>query len=475
MPPSANSSRRRFLQGAFAAGAAGGTGGAADAPSLKRLREQLKGDLILPSGAAYEAATRIFFWNPGTERRPAAVVRCAHADDVRRAVEFARRHDLELAVRGGGHSPLGWGLSNGLVIDVTGMKTVTVDAARRTARFAAGVSSGEAMRAAGRYGLAPVLGQCPGVGAAGVTLGGGLGWLSGLHGAACDNLISARLVTADGRLLEADADRHPDLLWALRGAGANFGVTTSFLCRLHPIGPVTSGDIHYPAREAGTVLRFFRRFMAEAPDAFQATLNLTPGERGVFISLCHAGDAAEAERLLKALRSAARVTKDTVRRQEFQELAARTPVAAADVRFRCLSTVYREDFTDELILKLLDRLAEAPPETVIGVSHYMHGELCRVRPEAAAFPLRKAGAVHIRVGIDWNDPAASEKFLAWTAQARGRLRPASAERVYANYQSHADTQTPMAVFGGNHGRLAALKRKYDPSNLFRRNSNVAPA
>jgi hypothetical protein len=180
-------------------------------------------------------------------------------------------------VRGGGHSPMGWGTSNGLVIDLAGMNRVTIDPARCTGRIDAGLSSGEVMRLTARYGLAPVLGQCPGVGAAGVTLGGGLGWLSGLHGAACDNLLSARMVTADGRILSVDAERNPDLLWALRGAGANFGVTTSLDCRLHSVGPVTSGDIYYPVREARPVLRFFRTLMAEAPDSFQATLNLTPG------------------------------------------------------------------------------------------------------------------------------------------------------------------------------------------------------
>jgi len=160
-------------------------------------------------------------WNPGTERRPALVARCAHADDVRHAIEFARRHELEVAVRGGGHSPMGWGTSDGLVIDLAAMNRVTIDPARRTARIDAGVSSGEVMRQAGRHGLAPILGGCPGVGAAGITLGGGLGNLSGLHGASCDNLLSARVVTADGRMLSVDAERNPDLLWALRGAGAN--------------------------------------------------------------------------------------------------------------------------------------------------------------------------------------------------------------------------------------------------------------
>src|SRR5437667_3307829 len=247
--------------------------------AIDRLRAKLKGRLILPTDPSYESARRVFYWNAGTERRPRVIVQCATEEDALRAVEFARRHELEVAARAGGHSHLGWGCSNGLIIDLSGMKQIAIDPLRRTARLEGGVLSGEVARATGRHGLAPVLGQCPGVGASGVILGGGLGWLSGLHGASSDNLLSARVVTADGRVLTADSERHPDLFWALRGAGANFGVITSFECRLHPIGPVTGGDIHYSVRDARAVLRFFRELMDEAPDAFQATLNLTPGER----------------------------------------------------------------------------------------------------------------------------------------------------------------------------------------------------
>ena len=445
-----------------------------DSDALKKLRAQLKGGLILPTDPGYEAARRVYYWNPDTERRPALVARCAHADSVRYAVEFARRYGLEVAVRGGGHSLMGWGTSNGLVIDLAGMNRVTIDPARHTGRIDAGVLGGEVMRAAGRYGLAPVLGQCPGVGAVGVTLGGGLGWLSGLHGASCDNMLSARMVTADGRILDVDAERNPDLWWAIRGAGANFGVTTSFECRLHSLGPVTSGDIYYPVREARPVLRFFRNLMAEAPDSFQATLNLTPGERGVFISLCHAGEGAEAERLLRAFRTVATPAKDTVRRQEFAELAGRSTAGAPDVSFRCIATVYRNELSDEVIDITLDRLSQAPLETVLGISHYMHGEVCQIKPDSTAFPLRQSGGIHIRIGMDWNDSAEAQRLMPWADEARRLLRPSSGERIYANYQSYAGKGTAEAVFGGNYSRLVALKNKYDPANIFRRNSNVEP-
>ena len=442
--------------------------------ALTKFGAHLKGRLILPTDPGYETARRVYFWNPNTERRPALVVRCAHADDVLHAVGFARRHGLELAVRAGGHSHMGWGTSNGLVIDLSGMKQVTIDPVTRTGRIDAGVLSGEVMRTAGRYGLAPVLGQCPGVGATGITLGGGLGWLSGLHGAACDNLLSARVVTADGRMVSVDAESNPDLLWALRGAGANFGVTTSFHCCLHPVGFVTSGDIYYPVREARTVLRFFRDFMAEAPDSFQAALNLTQGDRGVFVSLCHAGDATEAERLLRSLRKMATPMKDTVTHQAFADLAGKPQTATPDASFRCVAGTYRDELSDEVMDIILDRLSQAPADAVLGIDHYTHGEVCRPTPDATAFSLRRRGAVHIRISLAWQDSAASARLMPWADEASRLLRPSSGERIYANYQSYEGKGSAQAVFGANHLRLVALKNKYDSTNLFRRNSNVEP-
>jgi FAD/FMN-containing dehydrogenase len=447
--------------------------------AIERLRTKLKGRLILPADPSYESTRRVFYWNAATERRPLVIVQCAHEEDVLRAVEFARRHELEVAARAGGHSHLGWGCSNGLVIDLSGMKRITIDLLRRTARAEGGVLSGEVARAAGRHGLAPVLGQCPGVGASGVILGGGLGWLSGLHGASCDNFLSARVVTADGRVLTADSERHPDLFWALRGAGANFGVTTSFECRLHPLGPVTAGDVHYPVRDARVVLRFFRELMDEAPDAFQATLNLTPGERGVFVSLCHAGSEHEAERTLRSLRAVAPPTKEFVGRQEFAELAERpaatNPANTPAPAFRGIQTVYRDQLSDDLIDIIVDRLGRASPEVIMGISHYMHGQVCRVAPSATAFPLRQAGGLNVRLAYTWNDPATGQRLTQWADESLRLLRPSADERIYANFQTYEAATGAAAVYGANVARLAAIKHKYDRDNLFRRNSNVAPS
>src|SRR5881628_3676920 len=446
--------------------------------AIDRLRAKLKGRLILPSDPAYENARRVFYWNAGTERRPRIIVQCAREEDALRAVEFARLHKLEVAARAGGHSHLGWGCSNGLVIDLAGMKRIAIDPSRQTARFEGAALSGEVAAAAGRYGLAPVLGQCPGVGASGLILGGGLGWLSGLHGASCDNLLSARVVATDGRVLAADSERNPDLFWALRGAGANFGITTSFECRLHPLGPVTGGDIHYAVRDARVVLRFFREMMDEAPDTFQATLNLTPGERGVFVSLCHAGGEHEAERTLRSLRAIAPPTKEFVKRQEFAALAERpaatNPADTPAPAFRGIQTVYRDRLSDDLIGIIVDRFGRASPETIMGISHYMHGQVCRVAPSATAFPLRETGGLNVRLAYTWNDPASGQRLTQWADESLRLLRPRGDERIYANFQTYEARSGAAAVYGVNFSRLAGIKYKYDPQNFFRRNSNIAP-
>ena len=456
--------------------------GAADSPRLdpevtSRLSASLKGRLVLPGDDTYETAKRVFYWNPRTQRQPVAIVQCGHEDDAIRAVAFAREHGLEVAVRSGGHSHLAWGSSDGLVIDLSPLKQITIDPERRLVRAQAGVTGGEVARAAGAHGLVPVLGQCPGVGATGVTLGGGLGWLAGLFGACCDQLLSARLVTADASGLDVNGESDPDLFWALRGAGANFGVTTSFEARLQSIGPVLGGDLHFAARDARTVLRGFREIMHDAPDGFQATLNLTSGERGLFLGLCHSGPESEAESLLKQFRSLAPVTKEAVSRQPYATLAekaaATNPGNGPSPAFRAIQTVYRDRISDDVIDRYLDQLAQATPDVVFGLSHYMHGQVCRVAPEATAFPHRQAHSIHLRAAYNWNDPQANEKRFAWGEEWLRQLRPASDERLYANYQTYETAAGSPSLFGGNHARLLELKSRYDPENVFCRNANIA--
>ncbi len=481
-----NPTRREFLRDVAAGSAAVGAGwalgpraAAAMLPSaaVSRLQARVQGQLVLPGDAHYDQSKRVFYWNPKTQRQPAIIVQCGHEDDAIRAVEFAREYALEVAVRSGGHSHLAWGSSDGLVIDLSRLKQVVIDPARKIVRAQAGAFGGEVARAAGEYGLVPVLGQCPGVSAIGVTLGGGLGWLSGLFGACCDNLLSARLVTADAKTLDVNAQSAPDLFWGLRGAGANFGVTTSFEARLHVIGSVLGGDVHFAVRDARAVLRGFREIMQAAPDEFQATLNLTPGERGLFISLCHSGAENEADSLLKQIQSLAPTVREVVQRQPFAKLAekaaATNPGKGPALAFRGIQTVYRDRITDEIIDILIDQLATAAPDVVMGLSHYMHGEVCRVPSEATAFPHRQEHSVHLRVAYNWSDPEETERRFAWGEEWLRQLRPKSDERLYANYQTYETEVGSPSLFGSNHARLLALKAKHDPTNFFHRNANIA--
>lgn len=483
-----SSNRRQFLeQSAILAGSLGclasstlvhaAESPAVDAADFQQLHSKLKGQLILPDSAEYENARRVFYWNPVTERKPQAVVQCGHEDDALRAVEFARKHQLEISVRSGGHSHLAWSSSNGLVVDLSPLKQITIDPDKRIARAQGGVFGGELARAAGAFGLAPVLGQCPGVGATGVTLGGGLGWLSGLYGACCDNLLSARLVTANANVIEVTEQSDGDLFWALRGAGANFGVTTSIETRLQPIGSVLGGDVHYATADARTVLHGFHHLMREAPDEYQATLNLTPGERGLFINFCHAGSEQSADQMLHKMRSIAKPMREVVQRQAYADFAQRAPATnpgnARQAISRAIQTVYREQITNEIVDILVDQLAQASPDVVMGLSHYMHGQVCRIAPDATAFPHRKANSVHLRVAFNWSDPAASAQRLAWGQQWLQALRPKSNESLYANYQTYETTAGSSSLFGGNYERLLKLKRKHDPDNFFRRNANIS--
>jgi FAD/FMN-containing dehydrogenase len=443
---------------------------------LQQLRQKLQGRLVLPGDEHYDQAKRVFYWNPKTQRQPVAVVRCGAEEDVRHAVEFARDHQLEVAVRGGGHAYLAWGSSDGIVIDLSALNQIKIDPDHRTAQLQGGVLAGELSRAAGKYGLVPVLGQCPGVGAAGVTLGGGLGWLSGLLGACCDHLRAASIVNANAEPIIANDETDADLLWGLRGAGANFGATTSLTLQLHPLDSVVAGDVHFSIADAKTVLRGFRELMHTAPDGFQANLNLTRGVAGAFISFCHVGHDPEAEKMLDTIRAIAKTTKVDVKRQPFFNLAEKAAVTNPTDRpapaYRAIQTVYRQGITDEMIEILVDQLDGATPDAVFGLSHYMHGEVCRVRPDATAFPHRQAHSVHLRVAYNWSDPRENESRFAWGDRWLQALRPTTNESLYANFQTYESDRGSAALYGINHQRLLALKEKHDPGNVFRRNANI---
>jgi FAD/FMN-containing dehydrogenase len=303
---------------------------------IEKLKTSLRGQLIVPNESDYDSARKVF--NAMIDRRPALIARCVGAADVISCVRFAREHDLPVSVRGGGHSIAGNAVcDDGLVIDLSRMKTIRVDPVRRVARADPGLLLGEFDRETQAFGLATTLGTFSITGIAGLTLGGGLGWLMGKHGLACDNLLSVDIVTADGRLLTASAEENPDLFWGVRGGSGNFGVVTSFEYQLHPLGPVLAGLVAYPIQQAPQVLRFFREYAATCPDELglmSAMLTLPDGNTIVGVAACYSGDLETGERVLRPLRSFGSPVADlfqTMRYTDVQKMidwwgCARTPL-----------------------------------------------------------------------------------------------------------------------------------------------------
>jgi FAD/FMN-containing dehydrogenase len=358
------------------------------------------------------------------------------------------------------------------------MKQIAVDARAHTARVGAGVRAQELVAAAARHGLAPVLGECPTVGVAGLTLGGGVGWLSAKYGATCDNLLASSLVTVDGRTVVASPRSHPDLFWAIRGGGGSFGVATSFDFRLHPVADVLAGGVSYRLQDARTVLRFYAEFMASAPDELQALATLTPAAGGTInVIVVYTGDTSSGERLLAPLHTIAPVTRNTVERRRYTDTFTMPPYGEVpETPFFAVRGAYLASLSDEAIGTALECFASAPPGCAIGFDHYMHGAVCRVPATDTAFELRTPGGVHVWIAPQWMTASEEPRLMAWTTDTWQRLHaPFSGGRVYMNYQSSEGDDLSTAVFGANHARLAALKRKFDPSNVLRANTNIRPS
>ena len=446
-----------------------------DLDAINKFRASLLGQLILPADQEYEQARRVEYWNPSTDKHPAMIARCAQADDVAKCIDFAHQQNLTVAVRSGGHSFLGWGTcDDGMIIDVSRMKDIAIDPNRRTTQAGAGVVAQELETAAATYGLAPVLGECPTVGIAGLTLGGGLCWLSGKHGAICDNLISANLITVDSRSIIASADSNSDLFWAIRGGGGNFGIATSFEYQLHPVNEVLAGVFTYPVQEARQVLHFYREFMAAAPDELQAIAALSPKENGVVnVIFVYAGDLKAGNGLINRFRTFLTPTRDKVQPRPYTEMF---PPSGEFVppAFSTLKGSYLEQLSDEAINMTVECFAQAPPGCALGFDHYVHGEVCRVSLDSTAFELRASGGLHMWIMSTWDDPEAARTLMTWVENTWQLLQPYSGGRIFANYMSVEGEQAVKAAYGSNYSRLRTIKTKYDPDNFFRLNQNVRP-
>jgi FAD/FMN-containing dehydrogenase len=440
--------------------------------------------LIDPGHREYDEARKV--WNGAIDRRPALIARCADASDVTAALRLARERDLEVAVRGGGHGVAGLAVNDGgLVIDLSPMKGIAVDPERRTARAGAGVLWGELDAATQAHGLATVGGIVTHTGIAGLTLGGGIGWLMRRHGATVDNLLSATVVTPDGAVLDAGAD----LMWGLRGGGGNFGVVTEFEFRLHPVGPtVLAGPLYYALEDGPEALRHYRDFIAAAPDELTTILNLRRapplpmlppelhGKPVVTIGTCWAGDPGEGERALAPLRAHGRPLADLIAPRPYLELQGMFDPAVPHGWHYYWKSWEVPPLTDATIDTLLERTAAITSPRSYTIVFQLGGAMARVGEHDTAFGQRSEGHdVNINA-VSLPDDPDHDAHREWTRATFAALESRSAGRAYVNFLADEGQDRVRAAYGEErYARLAALKAEYDPGNILRGNQNVEPA
>jgi FAD/FMN-containing dehydrogenase len=454
------------------------SGGDAVAGEIPALRKAMMGMLLTADDAGYDAARRI--WNGNIDRRPALIARCASVSDVQQVVSFAARHHLLLSVRGGGHGAPGYAVNDGgMVVDLTQMNAVAVDPVRRTAHAGGGTLWRHFDEATQAHGLAVTGGTVSNTGIAGLTLGGGIGWLSGKHGLTVDNLISAEVVTADGRALTASADEHPDLFWALRGGGGNFGVVTSFEYQLHPVDQVLGGMILHPLDRAEDMLRFYRDFVHGLPDEAEAYAGLVTGPDGTPVAamlLGYNGPIEEGERVLAPARAFAAPLADLVAPMSYgqRQVMLDEPNATHGLQ-RYWRSALTERLSDDFIRNLAAGARRFSSPLSALLMFYIHGAATRVPETATAFAARRRQWDVDVIGC-WTDPAESARHIGWVRELWAQLEPHVQGQVYVNHISLDDSPEKIrASFGVNYPRLRQVKAAYDPENLFRVNSNILPA
>ena len=449
------------------------------AASLSTFRDAFSGEVVLPEDPDYDRARSV--WNGLVDRRPALVARCAGVDDVRLTVRLAREQALPLAVRCGGHSLAGFSTcDDGVVLDLSPMRDVTVDPERRTARVAGGTLLSQLDAAAQEYGLVCPVGVVGHTGVAGLTLGGGMGRLQRHFGFSIDNLRSVELVTADDRVLTVSADEEPELFWGMRGAGANFGVVTSFEFALHDMGPVvTQGFVDFPAERAPEIAARVREYLETAPDEVMVSFGVTFGapEDGelagrpiVFVGATHSGRTEEAEDALRPLRDLGPVT-DTFRRVNYVALQTSGDEDMAWGKRFYMKGAFLAELSDAFV-----DAAVANATTPLGaITLWAHGgAVSRVPEDAMAFTGRSA-ACWLGVEADWTQPSDDARLIDWGRTTMEALKPFTASGHYVNDVIETGRDVVRGIYGeAKYERLVALKRRFDPDNVFRLNQNIEP-
>jgi FAD/FMN-containing dehydrogenase len=447
-----------------------------DTTAVQAFAATLRGPLIRPGDPGYDAARTV--WNARIDRHPALIVCCAGAADVIAGVTFAREHDLLLSLKGGGHNVAGTAVcDDGLLLDLSSMKGLRIDPVRRTARAEPGVTWGEVDAEAQAFGLASIGVDVSSVGIAGLTLGGGFGWRVRHYGLACDTLLSVDVVTADGELLTASATEHPDLFWALRGGGGNFGVVTSFEYQLYPAGQMLAGLLLYPVTMANEVLAFYREFTQTAPDALTVwaiLLTAADGAHMLALLVCYDGFGPAAQQALRPLREFGPPLADHLGPMAYREVQTLFDAAFPAGRQSSWKSSYLGELSDDAIETMVDQFATVPsPQSAVLVEH-LGGAVSRVGNDETAFSDRDAPYSFLIVSV-WPDAIQSTQNLQWTDECWQAMQPFASGGVYVNYLGEEGPKRVKAAYGRNYDRLVALKTRYDPTNLFRVNQNIPPA
>ena len=442
------------------------------------LRPHFRGEILTPQSAGYEAARKI--WNGMIDRRPAAIARCAAPEDVAAAVRFAADQDIYPAIRGGGHNVAGLAMvEDGLVIDLSPMKGIAVDAAQLTATSQTGLTWGEFDPATQAHGLATTGGLVSTTGIAGLTLGGGIGWLMGRCGLVCDNTLAYEIVIANGERIRASADEHPDLFWALKGGGGNFGVVTSITYRLHPLTSMIAGLILHPFDRAREVLIFYRDFVQSGlPDeliVYAAAMTTPDGVPVIAMLPAWSGsDLTEGERAIAPLRHFGTPIADLITVMPYVALQQMIDGGVPHGLRSYWKSGFLRELPDAAIDTFVDFARRRSSPHSIAILEHTHGAATRVAPEATAFSMRSEGLNLVLIGL-WCDPAEDARHTAWTRGFFAAMNPWSMDAVYVNALDEDEASRVPEAYGRNYARLSRIKGRYDPENRFRRNHNIAPA
>ena len=447
--------------------------------AIRTLAGSFRGELLAAGDAGYDAARAVH--NGLIDKRPALIARCRGAGDIAAAIHLARAHGLEISVRGGGHNVAGRAVTEGgVMIDLSLMRGVLVDPVARTAVAEGGATWGDFNAATQQHGLATTGGVISSTGVGGLTLGGGLGWLMGRHGLAVDNLIGAEVVTADGKILTVSATAHPDLFWALRGGGGNFGVAASLAFALHPVGPeVLGGLVAHPLDRGGEMLKFYREETSKAPDDFMLFSGLLHAPDGsghkIGAMVVFHPDPVAGAALAAPIKRFGPPIMDVIGPMPYQQVNAMLDGGFPRGALNYWKSSFLAGLPDEAIELLVSAFRACPAPLGAVMLEHFHGAVTRVAPTATAFPHRQVG-FNLLIIAQWLDPAQSGESIAWARATYDAMRPFMAAGRYVNYLGDDEASDPVgAAYGPDHERLRLVKKTYDPQNTFHLNQNIRPA